>query len=210
MSQQIPIADGFRSQSAKQLVTAAGAIISGLTGNAAFPAPPVALKTVQAAVDDLNSALAAQPHGGPAATAEKNNRQAALIALLRKLKHYVQDNCGNDLAVVLSTGFQAASTNRARTPLANPSILNLGIGNSTELVLKVTPITHAKCYEVRSAALGGGNSPGPWQTAGLFTNSRAMTINSLTPGTVYLFQVRAVGGSTGYSEWSNPVSRMCA
>jgi len=210
MSQYIRIADGFKTQSAEQLVAAAGAIISGLTDNPAFPMPPVDLKTMQAAVDGLNAALAAQPHGGPAATAEKNNKQAALIPLLRKLKHYVQDNCGNDLAVVLSSGFQAAASTRTRSPLANPSILNVAIGNRTELVLKVTPIARARCYEVRSAALGAGDTPGPWRTAGLFTNSRAMTINGLTPGTTYVFQVRGVGESTGYSDWSNPVSRMCA
>jgi hypothetical protein len=130
--------------------------------------------------------------------------------LLRRLRHYVDENCGNDLSVLLSSGFQAAVTTRVRLPLANPSILNLGLGNSTELVLKVTPIAHAKCYEVRMAVVGAGNTPGPWQSAGLFTNSRSMTINGLTPGTTYMFQVRAVGGSTRYSDWSNPVSRMCA
>jgi hypothetical protein len=36
-----------------------------------------------------------------------------------------------------------------------------------------------------------------------------MTISGLTPGTTYVFQVRAIGGSTRYSDWSNPVSRMC-
>jgi chitodextrinase len=71
-------------------------------------------------------------------------------------------------------------------------------------------IARAKCYEVRPAAVGAGNVPGPWQTAGLFTNSRSMTVAGLVPGTTYSFQVRAVGGSTGYSDWSNPVSRMCA
>ena len=35
-----------------------------------------------------------------------------------------------------------------------------------------------------------------------------MVVNGLTPGVVYTFQVRAVGGSTGYSEWSDPVSHM--
>jgi hypothetical protein len=98
---------------------------------------------------------------------------------------------------------------RARSPLASPSILNVGLGNSAELLLKVTPIGPAKCYEVRSAAIYAGTTPGLWQLAGLFTNSRSMTINDLTPGTIYRFQVRAIGGSTRYSDWSNPVSRMC-
>jgi hypothetical protein len=210
MFPQIRIADGFRLQSAEQLVTTGCAIIQGLTGNAACPAPTVDLKTVQAAVDDLSAALAAQAQGGAAATAEKNNKRAALIALLRKLKHYVEDNCGNDLAVLMSSGFQPAVSTRMRSPLANPSILDISRGNSAELALRVTPIAHAKCYEVRSAAVGAGNAPGPWQTAGLFTNSRSMSINGLTPGTTYFFQVRAIGGSTGYSDWSNPASRMCA
>ncbi len=210
MSQRARVADRLKTQSAEQLVTMAGAVITGLTNNPAFPAPTVDLKAVQTAIDDLNAALAAQSHGRSAATAEKNNKQEALIVLLRKLKHYVEDNCGNDFALLLSSGFQAAATTRNRAPLVNPSILSVERGNSTELVLKVTPIARAKCYEVRSAALGAGNVPGVWQTAGMFTASRPMTVAGLVPGTSYVFQVRAVGGSTGYSDWSNPVSCMCA
>jgi len=210
MSPQIRIADGLRTQSAERLIATAGAIIKGMTDNPAFPSPPVDLKTVQAAVDDLSAALAAQAHGGPAATAEKRNRMEALILLLRRLRPYVEQHCANDLSVLLSSGFQAAVTTRVRSPLANPSILNLGLGNSAELVLKVTPIAHARCYEVQSATVGAENTPGPWQTVGFYTNSRAMTINGLVPGTTYMFQVRAIGGSTGYSDWSNTVSRMCA
>ena len=210
MPQRARIADRFKTQSAEQLVTTAGAVITGLINNPAFPAPRADLKAVQAAADGLNAALAARSHGGPAATAEKNNKQEALIRLLRKLKHYVEDHCENDFAVLLSSGFQAAAITRTRSPLTNPSILGIDFGNSTELVLKVTPIARAACYEVRSAAVGTGNAPGPWQTAGLFTSSRSITVADLVPGTTYVFQVRAVGGSTGYSDWSNPVSRMCA
>jgi hypothetical protein len=210
MFSQNRIADGFRLQSAEQLVATGCAIIKGLTGNAAFPAPTVDLKTVQIAVDDLSAALAAQAQVGTAATADKNNKRAALAALLRTLKHYVEDNCGNDLAVLMSSGFQAAVRTRKRSPLANPSILDIRYGNSAELVLQVTPVAHAKCYEVRSATIGAGNAPGPWQAAGLFTNSRSMSFNGLTPGATYVFQVRVIGGSTGYSDWSNPMSRMCA
>jgi hypothetical protein len=210
MSYRARVADRFKKQSAEQLVTMAGAVVTGLTNNPAFPAPTVDLKTVQAAADSLNAALAAQAHGGTAATAEKNNRQEALIVLLRKLEHYVEDNCDNDLAVLLSSGFQAAANTRNRSPLASPAILSVDFGNSTELVMKVSPIARAKCYEVRSAVVGTGNVPGPWQAAGLFTSSRSMIIAGLVPGTTYVLQVRAIGGSTGYSDWSNPVSRMCA
>jgi hypothetical protein len=210
MSYPVRIADRFNKQSADQLVTMAGAIIAGLTDNPSFPAPTVDLKAVQDAIDDLKTALEAQPHGGVAATAEKNNKKEALIALLRKVKHYVEDNCNNDLAALLSSGFQAALSDRYRLPLANPSILSIKFGNSTELVMKVTPISRAKCYEVRSAPVAADGAPGSWQASGLFTSSKSMTISGLIPGKTYTFQVRGVGGSTGYSDWSNPVSRMCA
>ena len=74
----------------------AGAVVTGLTNNPAFPAPTVDLKAVQAAVDQLNVALVAQAGGGgTTATAEKRNKQEALISLLRKLKHYAEDNYGS-------------------------------------------------------------------------------------------------------------------
>ena len=47
-------------------------------------------------------------------------------------------------------------------------------------------------------------------TAGVFTGSRSMTVAGLVPGRSYMFQVRSIGGSTGYTDWSNPVSHMCA
>jgi len=208
MPQRIRIADRLIKQSAEQLVTMAGAVVTGLTNNPAFPAPTVDLKAVQAAADELNAALVAQAGGGTAATAEKRNKQEALISLLRKLKHYVEDNCGNDPAVLLSSGFQTASTTRDRSPLANPSILSIDLGNRGELLLKVSPIARAKCYEMQSAAIGAGNVPEPWQNSGIFTSSR-ITVAALVPGTTYLFQMRAIG-ATGYTDWSNPVSRMCA
>ena len=210
MSPRIRITDRFARQSAEQLIAMAGAIIAGLTDNPALPAPTVDLKTVQTAADELIAALTAQAHGGKAATAEKNNKKEALIALLRTLKHYVEDRCGNDPAVLLSSGFQPASSTRNYSPIANPVIFSIDFGLSGELALKISPIPRAKCYEVRFAKEDTNNNIGAWRPAGLFTNTKSITIKNLIPGTIHVFQVRAVGGSTGYSDWSNPVSRMCA
>jgi hypothetical protein len=209
MNHRNRIADGFKKQSAEQLITTAGAIIAGLTNNPSFPAPTVDLKTVQAAADELDAALAAQAHGGKIATAEKNNKQEALIAVLRKLKHYLEDNCGSDPTVLLSSGFQPASSTRNISPLANPVIFSIDFGFSGELALKITPILRARCYEVRYAKGDINSNTGTWQPAGLFTGTKSITIKDLIPGTTYVFQARAIGGSAGYSDWSNPVSRMC-
>jgi hypothetical protein len=50
--------------------------------------------------------------------------------------------------------------------------------------------------------------PGAWQSGGLCTNSRSIPLNGLTPGKQYQVQVRAIGGSTGYGDWSDSVSHM--
>ncbi len=76
------------------------------------------------------------------------------------------------------------------------------------MVARVTPIANARTYEIRYAALGAGGTPDPWLNGGMCTNSRAIPINGLTPGTTYAVEIRAIGGSTGYSDWSNAVSHM--
>ncbi|MBI3416580.1 MAG: fibronectin type III domain-containing protein [Verrucomicrobia bacterium] len=208
MTQQLRVLLGFTNAPDHQIEEIAGAVINGLTGNAAYPNPPVSMADLQDALTAFTTAIAAQAQGGPAATANKNNKRDALVALLRQLAGYVQENCNNNLAQLLSSGFEAVSTNRARAPLAVPAILSVDNGNTGQLLIKVRPSANAKCYEVRCAAIGAGGAPGPWQSGGLFTNSRSMPLNGLIPGTSYSVQVRAVGGSTGYSDWSDTVSHM--
>ena len=100
------------------------------------------------------------------------------------------------------------STNRAQSPLDLPTIKDIQNGMSGQLILTVTPIKNTKAYEIRYALAAPGQPQGPWQNGGLFTNSRNMPVNGLTPGQNYTFQVRAIGGSTGYSDWSMPVGHM--
>jgi len=50
----------------QQLVTTASAVVKEMTDNANFPNPPVDLKVLATAVDDLSAAVAAQVQGGTA------------------------------------------------------------------------------------------------------------------------------------------------
>lgn len=206
MSIQLRVLLGFTNASDSSLDEKAGEVSQNLYGNPAFPSPPVTQAALDAAHKALSDAVAAQGQGGPAATADKNNKRDALVALLRQLAGYVQENCGNDLATLLSSGFEAVSTNRASVPLDAPGIKEILNGNTGQLILRVQAIPNAKCYEVRYALLDAANAPGAWQNGGLFTSSRSMPVNGLTPGGNYVFQVRAVGGSTGYSDWSDAVT----
>ena len=205
---QLRVHLGFSNAPDHTIEETAGEVLQHLYGNVAFPSPPVPTATLQTALTAFTTAIAAQAAGGPPATANKNNKRDALIALLRQLAGYVQQNCGNNMATLLSSGFDAVSTNRASVPLDAPHILSIDNGNSGQLLVKVTPIANAKAYEVCYAALAPGGAHGPWQSGSLFTNSRSMPVNDLTPGTNYSFQVRAIGGSAGYSGWSDPVSHM--
>ncbi|HEX4349171.1 MAG TPA: fibronectin type III domain-containing protein, partial [Verrucomicrobiae bacterium] len=49
---------------------------------------------------------------------------------------------------------------------------------------------------------------GPWTEAGIFTQARRIVLPGLVSGTIYFVRVRAVGGSTGYSDWSGVASLM--
>ncbi len=55
MPQRVRIADRLKTQSAEQLVTMAGAVISGITNNPSFPAPTVELKAEQKSGDRLRN-----------------------------------------------------------------------------------------------------------------------------------------------------------
>src|SRR5438876_381489 len=207
MSPHVRPLAGFRNMADQQLVTTASAVVKEMTDNANFPNPPVDLKALATAVDDLSAAVAAQVQGGTASTAHKQNKRATVVDLLVKLAHYVHDNCGNNPAVVLSSGFQVAGTNRAKSPLSKPGIISIDAGKSTELVLKLSPVTNARVFDLEFAPLGANSTPGDWKAAGLFTNSRSITVGNLVPGTTYVFRVRAAG-TTGYSDWSDPVAHM--
>jgi hypothetical protein len=177
-------------------------IIAGLTDNPAFPAPAVSLADLAAAQTAFEDALTAMTQGGQQATADKNNKRAALVALLRKEANYAQLASENDLPTMLSSGFLVNSTSRTQSPLATPGIVEIDNGMTTQLVVRAQGVDNARAYEAQ-VKNGAG-----WQPAGTFTQARRIVLAGLTPGSTYAVQVRGVGGSTGYSDWSDPVSHM--
>src|SRR5205809_63383 len=92
-------------------------IISSMTGNTNYPTPAVALADLQTQLDAFTATLAAAAQGGLQATAAKNNAREQLLVFLRRQAYYVQGQADNNLAVLLSSGFPAGSTNKASSPL---------------------------------------------------------------------------------------------
>jgi len=178
-------------------------VVDGMTGNAAYPAPPVTMANLQTAKNDFTAKIAAAQTGGPPDTAAKNNSRQTLLGLLRQLASYVQINCNNDMALLLSSGFQAMSTNRAQSPLEQPQSPVIKNGSSGQLVASVSPVKNTSMYEGRIKGPAGD-----WMPSVFTGDSQHITFDGLTPGTNYTVQVRALGGSTGQSDWSDPSSHM--
>jgi hypothetical protein len=147
-------------------------VINALTGNAAFPAPPITLVSLQAARDDLTAKMAAAQTGGPADTAAKNNSRQALTTMLRDVAAYVQIRCNNDPAILLSSGFEMQSTNRAQVELPQPQSLSLKNGATGQLIGRVDPIK--KAASSRATVTGCRASSRATRSTSSSTGSRAV------------------------------------
>jgi hypothetical protein len=194
---------GFARLSDGDLDTFAQGVIDSMTGNAAYPSPPATMAALQTAKNDFSSKVAAAQIGGPPDTAAKRNSRQTLEGMLRQVASYVQMSCGDDMATLLSSGFQAQNFNNAQTPLTQPVSLAVKNGSSGQLIARVDPVKNTSMYEGRIKGDDGAWSPS------IFTgDSQHIIFAGLTPGKTYTVQVRALGGSTGQSDWSDPSSHM--
>jgi hypothetical protein len=194
---------GFAKLPDTELDNFAQAVIDAMTGNPNFPSPPVTMTGLQVAKDDFTAKLAISKTGGQADTAAKNSSRQNLITLLRQVASYVQMTCVEDLAKLLTSGFEAQSSNRASTQLAKPEGLILKNGLSGQLVAKITPVKNVNMYEGRIKA-----SDGDWMPSVFTGDSQHITFDGLTAGKNYTVEIRALGGATGRSDWSDPSSHM--
>lgn len=194
----------FIRSSANDLANLCDDVVDGLTGNAAYPTPPVPAPGLTTLNTALRAAITAADVGGKQQTAEKNIAYNAVVAALRKDANYVEIQADNNEAILLSSGFDIISTNRAQSPLNQPFV-NLSNLGTMQLLVQMGSILNAKSYQLQTAT----SATGPWAEAGIFTQARRIVLTGLTPGTTYFVRARAIGGSTGYSEWSLPVPLMC-
>lgn len=202
---------GFSKLPDADLLTRARAIQTGMTGNAAYPNPPVEAAALEAAIDSYAAAITAALDGSRKAIADRQKQRDEVISMLRRLGHYVEAACNADMTLFLSSGFEAAFRSRTAPQtlsLSQPNIVRVNQGNTGQLLVNVKRLPEARTYELRYAALETGGTPGAWTTTIVVAVRQAANINNLTPGTIYSFQVRAVN-KLGYSDWSDPVNRMC-
>jgi hypothetical protein len=164
--------------------------------------PPLSQADLILSITELITAKANQPNTGKLGTAVKDQKRAALDANLRILAAFVQDKCGNDLAVLLSTGFEAASQNRASYPLSTPRITATVPGAERQALVSMTTESVSKGCNVSVAEVTEDGAIGVFSTPVYQRSSRKIPVNDLIPGKLYAVRGRLLGGSTEQSNWS--------
>lgn len=201
----------YKKMPAPMVVAFMGWVIQCMTDNPAFPEPPVLLvndtdpkdqTSMTARMNALQAALANAEGGGVTLTAAKNAALQYALDGLDANAFYVQTQARYDLPTFLSSGYQAVSTNRGQSPLKAPGIVAIDNAVSTQLDVHVTPVDNAVGYEVQTLINN------VWTPAKFSTQARTITLTGLTTGTVTQVRARALGGSTGQSDWSDVGSKM--
>ncbi|SRR5260370_5417591 len=223
-----PLLD-FNKLSDADLEKRLDAIHTGVTGNVAFPSPPVDMATFKAAADKYNTLATDAMDGGKKTMSAKRKQREVAIKMATQLGHYVWAASNNDLATFNTSGFLVAqNTKKPPQPLPKAAIKYVDHGaNTGQIVVKPAPLKGALSFEMRYAPLSGGGTASsagaassgstassgtpaptaPW-TFIVLPSSKAATVNNLIPGTTYQFQIRALG-RMGYSDWSDPVNFIC-
>jgi hypothetical protein len=193
------------------VVAVIGWIIKCMTGNAAFPKPPIPLVPpvppdptqpvdMTTRMNNLDAAAKNAVGGGVIQTGLKNAALEAAFEGLDANGLYVQTMARTSLPVFLTSGYQAMSTNRAQSPLDPPSITGIDNDTPTQLDVHLSTVANALGYELQQLIAN------EWTTVKFSPQARTITLTGLTTGTVYQVRARALGGSTGQSAWSMPGS----
>jgi hypothetical protein len=170
--------------------------ITKMTGHAIFKTPPV-MPADMTTLNDTFSDKVVAATGDPQDTVAMNTAKTAVLDALRKNCSYVESLVPDSLEDLLSSGFNAASVNRAQGPLDQPVITELSNWAPTQVLLRLTPIVNARVYEVQTS-LDGEKT---WQTAIISPKAFRIILTALPSATTVSVRARAVGGSDGYSPW---------
>jgi hypothetical protein len=201
----------FRIMTPDVVFTTANGVVTGVYNNPSFAgasAPPVDQPTLQAANNALAAANSAAANGGKKELEQQKKDKEAVVKILVQLAHWAEVNCKDDMTTFLSSGFQAASRARTNTPPVSEAIRKIAFGSvSGAVVLTLVKFKGAASYEVRWGSTAPGAANPTWSSQPVANAKTPVTISNLMPGATYVFQARAVT-STGYSDWSQPVTKM--
>jgi hypothetical protein len=176
--------------------------------NPHFPRPAVSLEDLKSKLDRFEAALAQAIHRDRRVIALKNSLREEIDKDLMLLAAYVESIAGLDRDIFVSSGFDPApSTYAGPQPLGDPGIDNIEQGNTGQFRVWLRSLgRQARSYQYRFGV--ADTEPDSWPIEAVGSAAEAILIDGLTPGTIYAFQVRAIG-VLGETDWSDSATRMC-
>jgi hypothetical protein len=204
----LKVSQSYSGEADSDVLTFGLSVVSNMNHNLRFENLPVDLATLQSDLEKFSTVIVESLDGSKRVLAEKTKLRQSIIKRLRLLGHFVEATCNDDPAAVMSSGYQTVTvTRRPPQRLATPAISRIDHGASGQLLVLIAGVAKARSYEIRFAPVVGG-TPAMWATEATTTVQSAIPIDGLTPGTVYTFQVRALG-RLGFTAWSDSANCMC-
>ncbi len=177
------------------LITFSQGVVTAMTGNANFATPMPALTVITAAITDLQTKIGTVTdlqNQLRAAHTAKDNSRANLETQLTYLANYVEIAAAGDDNKIETAGMPVRSPGAPVGLPAAPQNLNATASDFPGTIdLVWDPVPGAATYEIQCKV---HDSPTPFQNAKSSTSSRT-TLEGLIPGTLYAFQVRALGAA---------------
>lgn len=178
--------------------------IDALTGNPRFPTLPVSLGMLSQYQSTYQATRTEARKGGTDRTQLKKAARRVLEDALVKIALFIQGEARHDYDALLSSGFEVMALNRRPVPLDRPAILTVFNNVSGQLRLRGQAVVNARAYQVQGSTDGGQT----WFDMDNSLGARFIMLTPTIPGTIYTLRLRAVGGSTKYSAWSDPITIM--
>jgi hypothetical protein len=183
-----------------QIITFAQAVVTAMTGNPKFPSPSPALSLVTAAIAALAAAESVALTRAKGAATTRNDKQAALVALLQQLRTYVQTvadaDADNSANIIQSAGFavKKIAVHKPRTF----EVVQGAVSGSAKIVCPTAG--HRASYDWEYSTDGGKT----W--IALPSTLQAKTsITGVAQGSTVMVRFRAVT-KAGVADWSQPAS----
>ena len=180
-------------------------IHKGVSDNALlFPELPVSAAKLLTDLTDFQTKLSISLKGSVGQTDDKNLARELLISDLRQIAAYVESVAKGNADTIRAAGFLVVThSHNPSTQLDRPTILSITAFITTKLKIHGSSVRNAHGFELQYRI-----GTGEWQPLTPYPNPRAMVMDNTIPGTLYEFRLRAIGGSTGFSDWSDSVKHM--
>jgi len=187
-------------RSVPALITYTQAVLAALTNNANFTTPVPALSAVAAALAALQSAESQALSRLKGAVVARNDKKAALVALLQQLRSYIQTTADadpeNSAAIIKSSGLPVK-----KVPVHKPRVFTVKPGAVSGSVELVTATAARRASYLWGYSIDGGKT---WIEVGPTLQAKT-TVSGLPVGTSVQFRYRGVT-KTGGTDWSQPIS----